>query len=584
MANVVKIEAARVAEMHRSDKQALKKRVAAYCRVSTAYEEQLNSYESQMKYYENYIRSQEGWELAGIYADQAITGTKVDRREGFQKMIIDADDGKIDLIICKSISRFARNTVDTLQYVRMLKDKGVEVYFEEENIKTMTMDGELLLTILSSVAQQEVENISEHVKAGIHHKMADGIPVGFNECLGYRYDSEKQTLVIIEDEAEIVRLIFRLYLEGKGPTLIRKELEEKGYKTKKGKSEWQEATINLILRNEKYKGDLLMGKTVTVDPINKKRVRNYGQADKYLVHNHHEPIIPPELFDRVQETIKKRSSDFRRDSYGTRTRYSNKYPFSNKIRCGFCSGTLTRRSIHGGSSKYHRVVWQCSPSFRRGKEKCVNSKAVHEEMIEKAFVACFNHMIENKSGIIIEVLDAVDKALDVGKANQMLDDNQARQQKLRKKNSQLIDLLMEKKISDEEYSQKHDENVSKLNYLLEEETNLKESSRIKQVSQERIAAFRKTLEKHEVLEEFDQEVFELVVDRVIVGGYIDEVPDPFMITFCFKAGIATEINGKPFKTDGRVKNALSSDQTSDIEILYSTAGAEAPALPLLPGF
>ena len=180
-------------------------KVAAYCRVSTGSQEQINSYESQKKYYSNRITSEKRWVLAGVYADEAITGTKVDKRENFRKMIDDAIDGKIDMIICKSISRFARNTVDTLQYVRLLKEHGVEVFFEEENIRTLTMDGELLLTILSSVAQQEIENLSDHVKYGLKHKMAAGELVGFSGCLGYDYDPATKTISINSEEAETAK-------------------------------------------------------------------------------------------------------------------------------------------------------------------------------------------------------------------------------------------------------------------------------------------------------------------------------------------------------------------------------------------
>ena len=197
-----------------------KLKVAAYARVSTDMEEQKNSYQTQVDYYTNMISKKSEWIFAGIYADEAITGTKVDKRVGFLTMINDAVAGKIDMIITKSISRFARNTVDTLQYVRMLKEHKVEVFFEEENIHTLSMDGELLLTILSSVAQQEVQNISEHVKLGIKHKMENGRMVGYYKCLGYDYDPNIDNLVINEEEAEAIRYIFKRYIEGYGAAVI----------------------------------------------------------------------------------------------------------------------------------------------------------------------------------------------------------------------------------------------------------------------------------------------------------------------------------------------------------------------------
>lgn len=204
-------------------------RVAAYCRVSTDSEDQLNSYKSQVKYYTDLIKSKPEWDLAGIYADEAITGTQVTKREDFQRLINDCMNGDIDMIVTKSISRFARNTLDTLKYVRMLKEKGIAVFFEEENINTLTMDGELLLVILSSVAQQEVENISANVKKGLKMKMQRGELVGFQGCLGYDYHPEDKTITVNEEEAEIVRYIFRRYTEGAGGSVIAHELENLGY-------------------------------------------------------------------------------------------------------------------------------------------------------------------------------------------------------------------------------------------------------------------------------------------------------------------------------------------------------------------
>ena len=219
------------------------KRVAAYCRVSTDTEDQINSYNSQVEHYTEFIQKNKEWTLAGIYADEAITGTQVDRRIDFQRLINDCMNGDIDMIITKSISRFARNTLDTLKYVRKLKEFNVAVFFEEENINTLTMDGELLLTILSSVAQQEVENISANVKKGLRMKMERGEMVGFQGCLGYDYDPETKSISINEKEAEIVRYIFRRYIEGVGGMVISRELEEQGYLSPRGNKRWTETTV-----------------------------------------------------------------------------------------------------------------------------------------------------------------------------------------------------------------------------------------------------------------------------------------------------------------------------------------------------
>lgn len=254
-------------------------RVAAYCRVSTDSEDQLNSYKSQVSYYSDLIQKNVEWVLADIYADEAITGTQVTKREDFQLMINDCMNGDIDMVITKSISRFARNTLDTLKYVRKLKERDIAVYFEDEKINTLTMDGELLLVVLSSVAQQEVENISANVKKGLKMKMQRGELVGFQGCLGYDYHPEDKSISINEKEAEIVRYIFQRYVEGAGGSIISRELENLGYKTKRGTPTWAETTVLGIIKNEKYKGDILMGKTFTLDPISKRRLENFGEED-----------------------------------------------------------------------------------------------------------------------------------------------------------------------------------------------------------------------------------------------------------------------------------------------------------------
>ena len=309
------------------------KRVAAYCRVSTDTEDQINSYNSQVEHYTDFIKQNNEWTLAGIYADEAITGTQVDRRIDFQRLINDCMNGDIDMVITKSISRFARNTLDTLKYVRKLKEYNVAVFFEEENINTLTMDGELLLTILSSVAQQEVENISANVKKGLRMKMERGEMVGFQGCLGYDYDPETKSISVNEKEAEIVRYIFRRYLEGVGGMVISRELEEQGYLSPRGYKRWTETTVLGIIKNEKYKGDLLMGKTFTVDPISKRRLDNFGEQDKFYIENHHEPIISEEDFEKAQGIRLRRAKNRNTvaNNGGKREKYSRKYAFSSML-------------------------------------------------------------------------------------------------------------------------------------------------------------------------------------------------------------------------------------------------------------
>ncbi|MFY9441424.1 MAG: recombinase family protein [Tepidanaerobacteraceae bacterium] len=351
-------------------------RVAAYCRVSTGSEEQLESYQSQVRYYKDKITSNSNWELVGIYADEGLSGTQVKWRQNFQRMIDDALAGKIDLIITKSISRFARNTLDTLKYVRLLRERNIAVYFEKENINTLDMAGELLLTILSSLAQAESESISKNVRIGLKMKMRRGEMVGFNGCLGYDYDPTTKTLSINEEEAKTVRYIFKRYTEGAGCFTIAKELTRLKFKTKLGNTVWHESSVRRILKNEKYVGDLILGKTFTQDPISKRRLENFGEEEKYYIRDNHEAIISRELFEKAQEILQKRSG--KHSNKGQREKYSRKYAFSSMVQCGFCGSHFTRRTWHAGS-EYEKIMWSCVTSINKGKKNCIHSKRISEE-------------------------------------------------------------------------------------------------------------------------------------------------------------------------------------------------------------
>lgn len=321
-----------------SDGRRERMRVAAYCRVSTDDEEQIKSYNSMVKYYTDLIKNNEDWIFAGVYADKAITGTKADKREEFQKLIHDCMEGKIDMILAKSIPRFARNTLDTLKYVRMLKERNIAVCFEVEKINTLK-DGEFLMTILSSVAQQEVENTSAYVKKGLKMKMKRGELVGFQGCLGYDYDATTKTLSINEEGAKTVRYIFDRYVAGAGSTMIARELNEQGRLTVKGNS-WTSSSVMGIVNNEKYMGDLLLGKTFTVDPISKRRLENLGEEDRFYIKNHHEAIVSAETFARAQEIRNRRNGGRKSATPGKREKFSRQYAFSCLLECGFCGANL----------------------------------------------------------------------------------------------------------------------------------------------------------------------------------------------------------------------------------------------------
>lgn len=383
----------------RNKKKNAKLRVAAYCRVSTDGEEQISSYNSQLQYYKDYISKNPEWTMVGIYADKAITGTKADARPDFMRMINDCLNDEIDMIVTKSISRFARNTVDTLHYVRMLKERGKAVFFEEEHINTLSMDGELMLTVLSSVAQQEVHNTSEHVKKGLKMKMERGELVGFQGCLGYDYDPKTKSISVNEEEAETIRYIYRRYLEGAGCTVIARECTVLGFKTKTGATKWHDSGIRGILRNEKYTDDILLGKTFTVDPITKKRLRNFGEEDKFYLENHHEPIISKEEFMTAQKILDTRGTPRRIVDGKRQEKMTRQYAFSCMVKCGYCGSTFTRRHWHKGES-YDKVMWQCMKNTKGGVKECSCSKGILEEVLEGGVRRCLQRALQDPQDVV----------------------------------------------------------------------------------------------------------------------------------------------------------------------------------------
>ncbi len=510
-------------------------RVAAYARVSTDSEEQLESYQSQVKYYTELISNNPEWQFVGVYADEAITGTQTTKREDFNRMINDCMNGDIDLIIVKSISRFARNTVDTLQYVRALKEKSVAVMFEEENINTLTMDGELLLTILSSVAQQEVQNISEHVKLGLSMKMQRGEMVGFNGCLGYDYHKEDKTITVNEKEAEAVRYIFNRYVEGVGGKVIARELKNLGYKNKRGESSFSEHGVIGIIKNEKYKGDLLMGKTFTVDPITKRRLDNMGEADQYYTENHHEAIISRELWDKANEILNKRKGSHSR-SNGKRDKYSRQYSFSCLLKCGFCGGNLTRRTWNSRTD-YKKTIWQCVTATKHGKKECPYCKGVPEALIEEAFIRAYNALCTYDGEFIDGFLEHVRAGLQNNDTDRELKNLNKKITRLKERKSSLVDMRLDDKIDEEIYQIKVTEINEQMDGLLLQKQSLKDKLQDQQDINKRLTEFQNVISKHEILQKFDRHVFESIVDRVIVGEKAENGEiNPYKLKFIFKTG------------------------------------------------
>lgn len=509
-------------------------RVAAYCRVSTDGDEQLGSFESQKLYYEQKIADNPEWVNAGIFADEAITGTKTDKRNGFQEMIARCQNGEIDMILTKSISRFARNTVDTLNYVRMLKDKNIAIFFEKENINTLDMNGELLLTIMSSLAQQEVESLSQNVKIGLQMKMKRGEMVGFNGCFGYDYDPETKTLSVNEDEAQTVRMIYDMYLQGYGTTTIAKRLIELGIKNKKGVVSWHTHGVMGIIKNEKYKGDILLGKTFTTDPISKRRLANFGEENQYYIRDHHEPIVSREVWDEAERIRKKRAKNKVVETTGNRERYTRQYAFSSMCECAYCGHKLTRRTRHS-SSIYEKPVWQCMNATKNGIANCPNCKAIDEAILEGAFLDAFKLLAGNFDDVLDVVLSYVEES-----ANN--DDNIRRKQQIDKdisalesKKSRMTDMLIDGTITKEVYDEKLVEFTRKLHTLSDKRKILADSISTRNDISKRMSELRETLEKEDILDEFDRTVFESIIEKVYVGGYEEDgTPDPYKLTFILK--------------------------------------------------
>ena len=378
-------------------KEKIKKlRVAAYCRVSTETEEQNSSYEVQVAHYTEFIKKNNEWEFAGIFADDGISGTNTKKRDEFNRMIAECMDGNIDMVITKSISRFARNTLDCLQYIRQLKDKNTSVYFEKENINTMDTKGEVLLTIMASLAQQESQSLSQNVKLGLQYRYQQGkVQVNHKRFMGYTKD-EDGNLIIVPEEAEIIKRIYREYLEGQSLVGIGRGLEKDGIFTAAGKPRWRPETIKKILLNEKYIGDALLQKTFTVDFLTKKRVKNEGHVPQYYVENSHEAIIPKELFLQAQEELHRRSNIYTGADKNKRI-YSSKYALSTITFCGDC-GDIYRRvywNIHGRKE----FVWRCVTRIEQGPEVCKN-RTVKEAELYDAVMTAINRLLAGGDNMI----------------------------------------------------------------------------------------------------------------------------------------------------------------------------------------
>lgn len=481
-----------------------KKRVAAYARVSTDSDEQLSSYEAQVDFYTRHINSHLEWEFVDVYTDEGISGTNTKKRDGFNRMITDALNGKIDLILTKSISRFARNTIDTLTTVRRLKEKDVEVYFQKENIYTLDTKGEVLITIMSSLAQEESRSISENVTWGKKKSMADGkIFLPYKNFLGYKKGQDGLPQ-IVEAEADIVRQIYNIYLDGKTIRNIVRYLTTQGIPTPGGKKQWSVSTVTSILTNEKYKGDARLQKTYTADFLSKRIEQNEGEIQQYYIENSHPAIINQETFGLVQSEIQKRRSN--------RRQLNNNSPFAAKLICGECGGYYGSKVWHS-NSKYRNRIWRCNRKYADS-QVCLTPN-LREEEIKLAFVQAVNQILGDKERYITRVEQQL-----------LLDDTAELEKGLKKLQAEHDTLISrmqryigadKREIQDQQKHIDHyramDEELKKLGSQVNQ---LKDRILEKIAQKEKIRRFLKELRQTNLVREFDEKHWYATIELVTV--------------------------------------------------------------------
>ena len=508
-----------------TDAFAPKRRVAGYARVSTDGEDQYTSYEAQVDYYTTMIKANTEWEFVGIYTDEGISGTSTNRREGFKRMIDDALAGKIDLIVTKSVSRFARNTVDSLSTIRKLKEHKVEVYFEKESIKTFDSKGELLITIMSSLAQEESRSLSENVKWGLRKRFADGrVSVPFTRFLGYVKGIDGN-LVVNPEQAKLVRYIFSLFLQGMSYQGIATRLANEGCRTSTGKVGWTGSAVKYILTNEKYKGDALLQKSYTADFLTKKALVNKGEVPQYYVEKNHEAIISPTVFDLVQKEIEYRAKHVETTN--------GPHIFSGRIRCGHC-GAMYGPKVWHSTDRYRKVIWQCNEKYVDRYHKCA-SPTLTETELKDSFVKAVNKLIGNKDEIIRNFEAIKDSVFDSS-------DDKAKLRSLEEERLEIIggmdrltaenaSTVMDQEVYQERYerlSNRYQEIVAQISAL----NNAIQNRRYRKTKTE---LFLKDFRKQEgIVSEFSDHLWNSLADHAEVHGKED-------VRFTFKNGMEISV-------------------------------------------
>ena len=487
-----------------------KRRVAAYARVSTEQEEQESSYEAQKEYYDKFIKQREDWDFVEIYADRGITGTSTKKRDGFNKMIEDALSGKIDLIITKSISRFARNTLDTISKVRALKAKNVEVYFEKENIWTFDPKSELIMTIMASIAQEESRSISQNVTWGKRAAFKNGkVSIAYSRFLGYKKGDDGSIQIDIK-EAELVRKIYTWFLrEGLTPHAICELLMKDGVETVTRSKKWTKTTILSILTNEKYKGDALLQKSYIKDYLEHKAVKNNGVLPQYYVENSHEAIIEREEWDMVQAEIA------RREKIGTS--YSSSGIFSAKLICEDCGSFYGRKTWHS-TDIYKRVVYQCNHKFDYKKECFCKTPHFTEEQIIKKYLEAYNQVMANKEKVVEDLRELALVLGDTTSFESSIQDLKNQHQI----NEAMLQMLIDKRsktdeISEEEFKRQYEELMAEQEKLKNKVLKKKQDLDIQIGKKNRILAIAKMLEDSpEKILEWNKETWMLTVESATI--------------------------------------------------------------------
>jgi len=503
--NVTMIPATRNLHTRAPKDSTAKRRVAGYARVSTYSDEQFTSYEAQVDYYTKYIQRNPNWTYVGIYTDEGISGTNTKRREGFNQMISDALHGRIDLIVTKSVSRFARNTVDSLTTVRKLKEKGVEVYFEKENIYTLDSKGELLITIMSSLAQEESRSISENVTWGRRKQFADGkVSLPYKRFLGYEKGPDGLPQIVPE-QAETVVYIFDLFMMGLTPGAIARKLTSEKIPTPGGREVWQASTIKSILSNEKYKGDALLQKEITTDYLQKTKKVNEGEVPQYYVRGSHPAIIEPDYFDKVQAEIERRKK--------AGHRYNGTKFLSSRIVCGDC-GSYYGAKVWNSNSKYRRVIWQCNNKFKG--EKC-STPHVDEQDIYNRFLQAYNALLVDRESLLKDCEAMLRFLTDNTAINSELETLESEQEVVEGLTRKLVAENASTARRQADYYEKYTSLVDRYEELGEQMAALEQKRADREVRAKEIQAYFRTIVSHAgELTQFDPRIWVEVVDQVTV--------------------------------------------------------------------